>query len=165
MGLVQIFPVPILVSKKRLDLPRELIIQTSRKKTRKRKCYGGSSSAVWRGKSACEQGFSDTSLNKNEHSGIPHQSNCPAPSIWLKQHNLRFFVYFWIRFMCNEKTVYLVCLPCSWLLIHMFYILGGNGTSSFWATFVIAIPSFCNNKQALITWTFRLLLLLVSAIR
>lgn len=46
MGLVQILPVPILVSKKRLDLPRELIIQTSRKKTRKRKWYGGSSSAV-----------------------------------------------------------------------------------------------------------------------
>lgn len=46
MGLVQIFPVPIVGSKKRLDLPRELIIQTIRKKTSQRKCYGGSSRAV-----------------------------------------------------------------------------------------------------------------------
>lgn len=165
MGLVQTFPVPIPVSKKRLDLPGELIIQTSRKKTRKTKCYGGSSSAVWRGKSTCEQGFSDTSFNKNEHSGILHQSNCPAPSIWLKQHNRRFFVYFWIKFMCNkkEKKIWLVFLPCSWLLIHMFYILGRNGMSSFWATFLITVPSFYNNKQVLVTHC--LLLLLVPALR
>lgn len=103
MGLVQIFPVPILLSKKRHDLPRELIIQTSRKKTRKRKYYGGSSSAVWRGKSAWAQGFSDASFNKNEHSGIQHQSDCPAPSVWLKWHNLRVFVCYWIKSVRNEK--------------------------------------------------------------
>jgi len=46
MGLVQIFPVPILVSKKRCDLPRELIIQASRKKDQKEKM-------LWRKQQCC----------------------------------------------------------------------------------------------------------------
>lgn len=133
MGLVQIFPVPILGSKKRLDLPRELIIQTIRKKTSQRKCYGGSSRAVWRGKSACEQGFSGTSFNKNEHCGMPHQSNCPAPSPWLKGHNLRlFFVYFWIQFTCKKKAKFYLSLftlqltpdSCFWFRGGMVWLLG-----------------------------------------
>lgn len=39
------------------------------------------------------------------HQGeILHQSNRPAPSIWLKQHNLTFFfVYFWIKFFWFKK--------------------------------------------------------------
>lgn len=139
VGLVQIFPVPIPVGKKRLDLPRELIIQTSKKKTRKRKCYGGSSNAVWRGKSACKQGFSDTPFNRNEHSGIVHQSNCPAPSIWLKQHNLRlfFFVSFWINFMCNKKIFCLVCLPLQLTSVSYIYVLGRNG-------YVQLLGNICN---------------------
>lgn len=161
MRLVQIFPVPIPVSKKRPDLPRELIIQTSRERTRK--CSGGSSSAVWRDKSACEQAFSDTSFNKNEHSGILHQRNCPAPSIWLKQCNLRWPVCFWIKFVCNQKKAfYLAYLPCSWLLIRMFNFLGRNGTSSFWATLVITVASSRNNRQGLTR--FCLLLLPVPAL-
>lgn len=167
MGLVQIFPVPILLSKKRHDLPRELIIQTSRKKTRKRKYYGGSSSAVWRGKSAWTQGFSDASFNKNEHSGIPHQSDCPAPSVWLKQHNLRVFVCSWIKSVCNEKEKRNLFWPFTPQLTSDFYVsrFGEERYGQLLASSCNCWAKFLAYEACVITWMFCLPLLHISALR